>query len=448
MTSCRFHPLVEAERYCDFCSGSYCEGCSDESPLLSSPDANHLCFVCSSSLTPLRNTSATPPFWRVLRSIYLYPSSLSAVIVIVLTSVFSALFVSTPLLWIFPSLIITHYCFACLRSTALGRLEPPDFEKSIEGSISPIFYVIVVIFIALTIVGLAQSVLGDGFAILIGLFFICVLPAGILVIAIEEKLSPALNLSKLIAIVSTTGTSYFVTLLFIMLMFFSLATLNYAMGLDVNSFFGVFVQSLIGSYYNVVIFHILGYLIFQNQHKFGSMVDKPRTKAVVRPDQELVNVKIESLVKAGQYAAALSLCSHQVKSTDATMLQWERCFKLLLISESNSRLPSFFDAYSKKLRALDRYDALAEAYLKIRQRKPDFEIKEPSVQLELADALIDIGKYKHVIHLLRQFHKTNKDRRQLSKAFGLLSLAYGRIPGQSEIAAMFERQQKLLSVND
>jgi len=448
LSFCRFHPLVKADRYCEYCDSRYCDACGDESTLLHNPEAEQLCLVCESRLAPLNNESSVPPFWRVLHEIYLYPSSLSAVMVIVLTAFLTALFGSATLLLIFPTLIIIHYCFACLRSTAQGRMEPPDFEKSIEGSISPIFFVFIVIFVALFIVGLTDSALGTGFAILIGLLFICVLPAAILVIAIEEQLLPALNLGRLMAIVSATGTSYFVALLFILIMFFSLASLQYALVLDDSSFLGVFLQSLIGNYYNVVIFHILGYLIYQNQHEFGSFVNTSKQETVFRGEEELNNAKIEALVKAGRYSAALELSKHQIKLSNAPMWQWQRCLRLLLATQSNKSLQAFSDVYFPKLRSFDKHDAMAEAYIEMRQRLPAIHIKEPSIQLEIADALMDIGKYKYVVLLLRQFHKTSSDRANLTRAFGILAKAYRKIPGQSKNADIFDRQVRLMTENN
>ena len=443
MTHCTFHPLNTATHSCTRCVKNFCLSCSNEQDYDRRRDStdSYSCFICDLELEAINAGATVRPFWRRLDQVYRYPSSLAAIVVIVLASALSALF-SLSLLAIIPTIIMMLYCFACLRTTAKGDMLAPTFENCFDGSVAPFFKLIGIFLIGFLFIGIL-SALGTGFGILAGLFCLLALPASIITLAIEESFLAALNPSKMVSIISRTGASYFVAFLFIFIMFSSLGALTYMVG-EANSFFNLFLFSAISNYYNVVIFHILGYLVFQNADALGFAVQRDSNKKI-RSDEQRLEAKIEVLIKAGDYAKAIELTAQQVKSNTASLSQWRRCMKLLLAGGSDTNIKNFSERYLAKLEKDGQAETMADDYVSIKRRIKDFEPKDFEQKLRIARSLMEIGKYKRVIQLMRNFTQTTKDKQQIGQSMKLLSQAYEKVPGFEKNARFYQQQYKMLN---
>lgn len=438
MDYCKFHPLSEATRSCVDCRADYCDACCDESLTIRNRQADLLCFVCNSKVVPLASVLAVPPFWRNLSGLYRYPIQVSAVMVVLLCSLFLAIFAHMPLFQLIPSMAMTLYCFACLRETAEGRLEAPDVAKCFEGTLAPIFYVFIMIFVAIVFTGLVATLLGNGFGMLAGLFSTIVVPAAVILIAINERLLPALNPGNLIEVVSKTGASYFVMWLFLLMMMSSVAVLISLFD-GGTSFVGVFLQSAVGNYYNIVLFHILGYLVHQNQHALGFATHKTRQiESVIRSDEKRLDAKLEVLIKAGRYTEAIDASKRQIESDGVALWHWGRCFKLMCTGQSTKELESFIPKYFTKLESEKHLDTLADTYVTTKKRLPKFSVKDHAQKLRIAEYLLEIGRYKYVVEMLHNFHTVCKDKEQVYRALALLSQSYAHIPGKQKSARFYQ----------
>ena len=443
MSYCRFHPTSDAKQHCDHCHADYCENCCDESDLQRDVHAELRCFVCQSGLTPLEISTSVQPFWRVLDDIYRYPLSTAPLIVISLAAFLTTTFSDYRFFLIMPTVAVVLYCFSCLRNTALGQKQAPDVEKSFEGSISLIFYVFIIMLLAGLVTSLAGSTLGVAFEILVGIICVAVLPAAVLVIVIDERLLPAVNPIRLMSIVSTMGVSYFVMLIFILIMLSSMGILSAVFELSDNSFF-IFIQAAIGNYYSIVVFHIMGYLVYQNHYQLNFQTKTQKVKSLGRTRNKHLNAKIGVLIKSGQYVQATELCKQQVKTSEATLWQWTRCFKLMCVDDMDKSMQNFSSHYFSKLEAQQQYDTLADAYIRIKKRLPEFEIKDPKMQLTIAQGLLEIGRYKFVVVLLKDFIKTNREPGKIKQAIKMLGEAHNQIPGNKKSAAFYQAQYQRL----
>ena len=395
-------------------------------------------------MVPLVTSSTLEPFWRKLGDVYRYPLGLPGLMVIFVTALLSSIFASSLIFLIIPSLIITHYCFVCLSQTASGDMRIPDFEKAIEGTIKVIFYVYVTIFVAAVSIGIVNALLGSGFAILVSIFYTVTLPAAIMIIAIEENLNSAISPGKLTSIVTATGVSYFVMLLFIIIMLSSLGLLNAILASYENSFFTRFLQASVTNYYSIVVFHIMGYLVYQNQENLGFETPKSRKRAKVRDDGERIEANIEVLIKAGRYERAIDLCKRQIDGGyHNRSWHWQRCFNLMFAA-SNKRLKRFAEKYFDKLSEQEQGESMAEAYLKIKTRISGYIPEKHAIRLQIAEALSNAGRHKSVVSILDRFHENCQDRKQIISAYKLISDSWKSIPGQEKRATHYQKQLEIL----
>jgi len=446
--TCKFHPLDSSVYYCDYCKAEYCESCTDEGGQSRhrsrrSNESQQRCFVCEGVVEPIQGTQSIEPFWSRLGDVYKYPLSGEAIAAIVVLSAISTVIGGSSLLLLVPTIAMMLYSFACLRETAKGRLKAPGFEACFEGSIAPIFYVLIAFFVLTVGVYFVFAYLGFGFGVAAAAFFVLAIPAVVILIAVEEKLTPALNPMQLFEVMRATGTSYFVMLLFLIIMMSSIAAISAFTGGAAESFIGLFFQSVIANYYGVVIYHIMGYLVYQNQDELGFEAStKNETNNVAqRSDIKRSKAQLEVLIKAGCYDKAQKLALHKLRESTATVWDWSRAFSLICASAASSKkdeqLKKFFFDYARELEAQDDHDTLAQAYVTLKKQQPKFVVDNHEQRLFIAKSLFDTGQYSHVVNMLHSFHQQSDDRALVTRALELLKDSFASIPGREKLAKQY-----------
>jgi hypothetical protein len=337
---------------------------------------------------------------------------------------------------IIPFVAMMLYSFACLRETAKGNLKAPGIEACFEGSVAPVFYALIVILVLGAGAYLSFD-LGLGFGILALTFYILALPAAIILIATDEELLPALNILALASVMKAAGISYFVMLLFIIIMISSVYALMSLFGGQANSFLGNLFESLISNYYSVVVYHIMGYLVYQNQEALGFKNTARDVEASVRPDSDRRKAHIETLIKAGDYDKAQEIASKQLLDRGSTLWDWSRAFTLSCVATPSGGAEQIFNDYASKLAEAGETDKLADAYLQLKKYQPNFVIKDHQQRLSIADSLFETGQYPQVVNLLHLFHQKSSDDKHIVRALKLLSDSLLSIPGREKLAKQY-----------
>ncbi len=447
--TCKFHPLDAAINHCAICKADYCEFCSDESAARDSRYARseqveHNCFVCRGPLEPIGTAQLIPPFWSRLTDVYRYPLNIEAIIALLVVSLLTAFIGNASLLLILPSIAMMLYSFACLRETAKGNLKAPGLEACFEGSVAQIIYVLIAVLVLGSGVYNVFKYFGTGLGIMASAFFILAIPAIIIIIAVEEELGPALNPAELFSVMRATGISYFVMILFIIIMMSSVFVLIAFFGVQADSFIGILLQSLISNYYSVVTYHIMGYLVYQNHQELGFKTNIKREKgAAARTDLERDKARLEVLIKAGDYETASDIARKLLNEPSANLWDWSRAFTLMCVSQPSEKAILMFNDYASKLDATGETDKLADAYLQLKKQQPEFVIKNHEQRLLVAKSLFETGQYSQVVNLLHMFHQESKDNSHITRALKLLSESLSSIPGNDKLANQYETLYQL-----
>lgn len=442
--NCEFHPVLNANNHCHYCDKHFCEHCTDEIQVGRGISVSSACFICGGELDSVSTSRDIEPFWSRLGVIYRYPLATQSIAAILIIALLTSMLGNFGLFALVPMIAINLYSFACLRSTAAGNQETPGVEASFEGSIMPVIYVGISTFLAVFLSGLSFAYFGEGMGILISFFFVLIMPAVIIVIAIEERLMPALNLASLMGILKATGASYFVMVLFVIVMLYSMQILSSMFGNTNFDSLSIFLTSVIGNYYNIVIFHILGYLVYQHHVELGYRTSGNagvKEKTVRNPNQRSA-AQLELLIKAGKFEAARDVVRSNLKP-DSSLWEWNRAFKLLCAATPARDVDLYFDRYLHRLQELDETDKIAEAYLLLLRAKPEFNIKDDGTKLDVADALQQNGKSAQSITLVRKLPEESEDREVIGRALELLASGFESLPGSNEHAEHFRTQHAL-----
>lgn len=434
---CKFHPTVTALNYCEACDINVCEPCSDESISQRKSKIHpesHRCFVCKTAMHPIEGVSQIEPFWSRLSQVYRYPLNLEAMVTLLVIGLITAIFSNVGLIILLAAVAISLYSFACLRQTANGDFDAPGLDACFEGSVSQLFYVVVVIVAAILSTILASSYLGSGFGIVLGTLYICALPAAIIIIAVEESLLPALDPSKLIGVIKATGISYFVMLIFIFIMYSSIFAASAFLISESSGFVSQFIFSIISNYYGIVIYHIMGYLVFQNQHSLGYSSQLPQTQEVIRGSDKLAKTELEILIKSGDYRAASKLAQEAINNPAAPLWEWSRAFTLSCIGGSEKIAADALQKYAVKLQTVNDKDKLSDAYLTILKHHQGYQLREPKLILLFANALFDNGKYNVVFNMLRDGNQYLSQADDKKEALNLINKSMSLLQKKTKTA--------------
>ncbi|GLS24882.1 hypothetical protein GCM10007877_05960 [Marinibactrum halimedae] len=377
------------------------------------------------------------PFWRELPSIYRYGFSKDALMAIFGTSLLSQLFIHFPLLLLVPTMLLTRYAFSCLQKTAGGKMHPPELGEGFSGSVKLLLQLIGVNILAVALIIVVAMFVHPTAAIVVALLEVIALPAVFILLAIDEDLKEAVNFGRISQLVASTGISYIVLLTFIAIMISSIGILNALVG-DAFPHIQFFIQNTISSYYFVIIFHMLGYLVFQNQEALGFYASDSTQQDTIRSEQKIQEARIEVLVKEGEYESALEVYRQLLPKSLSPVL-WERCLTLMLAVGSQTEITRFSDNYLPKLMSRNEEFAVSKMFRSIIEKVPNYGPEDPELRISLAHTLYNAGDFKSTAKLLNNFHKRYEEATYVIEAYTLLANAIEKIPTMASKAESYRK---------
>lgn len=363
------------------------------------------------------------PFWAKLSKLYRYPLTTDGAIALVGLGLINAVFYGSLIAIVFTTAAITLYSFTCLHQTANGDFEAPGIEGFISESVGPLVSVIFIMCAALLCIEFINQYLGIGFAVLVTTLFLIALPASIIVIAVEGSLIDALDPSKLMSVIQSTGMGYFVMLIFIFIMYTSILILNSIIYNTQPNFLSFFLGFTVCNYYLVIIFHIMGYLVYQNQENLGFKSSMSNETITVRSPDMLAKANIDVLIKSGAYEKASILARQRIEHPDAALWQWTMAFELSCISASEKDVYVLFNQYAHKLFELKDAEKLCRAYRLLKKHHPKYVSDKASLNLLLAKTLIGENFHKIAFQLLQESNHTFTNDDDKQRALKLIKLS-------------------------
>lgn len=432
MDYCKYHPLDGATYYCRQCNIHQCDCCVNDDK--NKRHSLH-CFLCDSVLEGLGSANTVTPFWRRLTEAFKYPLNSSSMSLIVITSILSVLAVLMPFLFILSILMylfaagaMLKYSFTCLERTAMGEMKAPDVLEAYQGGIQLLFKLIVITLVMGVFAGLATYYVGVTLGGILGVIALVSFPAVLIRFAQTESVLEALNPFAAIALMAAIGLPYGLLIVFVLIMMTSVGVLQE--WIDAILPAGAFlVQSIVSSYYTVVIFHLMGYMLFQYQQELGysarSDEDEDRP---ARSDIERMNAKMDVLLKEGEYEKLVDLYYQSFKQFPNEACFFDRFFELLAACKKTALMSDYGLIYLEFLLRKKRFDKLTATFKQIRFLVPDYVPHSPLMRVQLATFLRQQGDLKLAVKMLNGMHKLYPEFADLPAAYVLLADCLGEMP--------------------
>ncbi len=400
------------------------------------------CFVCDKEVVSLGSSYSATPFWRRLKESFHYPLNKDTMILIGCVSLLTTIISVIPVLIFYSAVLylaligaLVKYCFSCLERTSNGDMEAPDLQGAFEGNLIIILKLIAMIIVGISMVSSSWYFLGPGFAAFLTFLIIISVPAILINFAFTESPIESLNPLEIIRLISAIGLPYGLMIAFIMIMMGSVAVIHELIGS--LSFIAVALQSVVSYYYAVVVFHIMGYMLFQYQGKLGyaarefrGVQDHKQGKTV----QELYHANIDIELKEGNYDEVIELFQDAISRFPSDISFHLNYFEFLYRADLYDLLKDYGGTYLKALIKAGRNDILVRDYKKIKNCCLNFQIGEAELKYQLAVACKQKGDPKEAVALLNGMMSAFPNYVKLYEAYHLMAEALDDMPNMQERA--------------
>lgn len=373
--------------------------------------------------------TAVVPFWNRLSAFFRYPFHMDPLIVIAICTLVPML-LSANIVGLIVTLLLLvalfKYTYAVIRHTADGHMTPPPLATAFSGGGFNIVFLQLLVFILMGGVVFSGALIGGPLlAMLVLAFVILALPASIMVLAMEHSVGAAVNPMNLAVLISRIGWPYF--LLYGYLILLTLAS-GAAQEFAVNHFAPQIAQPLAGflnSTFTLILFHMLGYLLFQYQEELGFASDlqsdgmpehdHPRDRSL-RFDAD-----IDMNLKDGNYDRVFSMLREVLNNDPGNA---HRIGQLYLLLKARNDSTEFYRYHPRLLEWLANHNdatGLTELLVVLEKAEPGFRLENPELAVRCAGALYRHGEYKAVLKLLQDFHKRFPNSEHLAPAYLLVA---------------------------
>lgn len=445
MQYCKYHPLEAATYHCSHCNIHSCDHCIDVDR-----HSEPRCFHCQQPLESLGSSNSATPFWRRLPESFRYPLNTETGVLLVAVSFLTSTLGYVPLgvLWVLMiSGAFFKYSMSCLEKTAQGDMTAPDITSAYGGGLSLLFQLLLILLVMGGSVVAAYVYLGPAFGGLLGTFMVIALPAVIINFAITENVLEALNPQSAIRIITAVGLPYGILMAFILIMTSSVGVISSLLGNEPSVWLSI-IQSIVSNYYTLVIFHIMGYMIFQYQKDFGFYARHSDDGDLHIPsERERLLAKIDVTLKEGQFDKVLELYSKGLKQYPEDSELFSAAFNFIFGSKNKDYIGNICDSYLLHLKAIDRLDKIRSIYTKTLLINSAYIPTDALTRHLVAQSCFDCGDFSQAVKLLNGLHKQHSNYFNLASAYFLMADTLEQLPGMTNNAIKYRLMAEKIKAN-
>jgi hypothetical protein len=347
------------------------------------------------------------PFWERLPQISRYPLRVSPMTTLLVYGILAVL-LSYLMFGFFLRLLVMigfyKYAFECLRASANGEEEAPEFGMKLDDRVGLDQLKLQVICLLL----LVLAFWAGGYWLMLMMLGVVSLaqPGANMSLAIDQNLWHAINPATWLAIMARIPGPYIAVT---SLIFVFSASQETATGWF-SSFLPGFLAEIVvqcGVFYTMLsTFHLMGWLIWQYQEDLGY---EPEIKLVLKnvrddPDQALID-ESERLARDGRIEEARDFLGDAIRRSGATPAVHQRFRKLLEAMGDAAGLENHGRQFISVLLAQDQEQPALELLKECQAANPRFQPAQPEESSRMARKAAALGMNEVALKLLAGFHQ-------------------------------------------
>ena len=429
---CDYHPTKPAHWNCEKCGANLCPTCVTQRDQegYAKGQKLHLCPKCYLPVEWIGVGNLIEPFWKRLPKIFAYGFYPRPLILVTIIAVISAFFPNAGIFsLIFRGLMgimILKYSFESLKATASGNLKPPKVNaETVTSDIGPVLKQGLMYFLIYFVFGFLMAAWGPFIAYPYLYFIGLLIPSMIIILVSSGSLLNALNPVAVGSIAIRIGGAYLLVYLFFSILGSAPTVLGHYIIQHFPQALQVPMMTFAQSFYTIVTYHLLGYVILQYHEEVGYEVDQddfrdPSEEAIdhgqADPDAHVLNA-VNPLIQEGKLDEAIALI---VEMTTVVGIRGvnlgERYYTLLKMKKKIPEMLRHAEYFLELLANQNKKTKALTVYVECKKIKPDF-LPDANALFRLAGWMNEMGKSKEAIATYNRMVKEYPEHKLVPKAF-------------------------------
>lgn len=427
--TCKYHPKLAARWECGECDITFCGNCVKKDTVRNIA----LCPVCNQQAEPVDAANFITPFWQRIPKFFVYPANSQSLIFSAIIAFFLSFAVFGGLMSIAVTLMLglgfIRYSLLVLETTADGSDKAPSVTLDTIMAGKLLAVKLLATYIVFGYAVYKSLVFGGPIAgIMMGLFILMCLPASTMVMAVEQSFRQAINPIVLINVIRAIGAPYFLLYVFLILLSACQGVVAAIIG-SFDSFLLKPVENFVGLYFMLIMYNMMGYVIFQYHEALGHNVrlevdkdyssSKPVTKIPVSNNPVIQEAEV--LIKEGQIDEAINRLQAATRQANASGELHAYLHRVLFAANKPELMIAHAKDYINVLIHENKTRDAAQLIVDCFKFKEILRPNDPDTYYSLAYMLNEIRAFRPCIALIQNFHKRYPGHADIPKLYLLAS---------------------------
>lgn len=424
VVTCKYHSQTPARWRCESCQINFCPGCINITGQRT-PD----CPVCKRELSSLGSANLIKPFWTRLRDFFLYPLHPAPLLVLCVLTAIAFLLIKMPgwyhridfLFWRIPRnflfalpflFVFLKYAQSVLEDTAHGHLKPKSLSS---GQLTENGLIVIKLLLLLLVFNLIQfsalDLSGQVGRRITEFVLAFATPAAIMILAMEDKLLSALNPAVVGSVILRIGAPYIILFALFYLLQIARDTMIGLLAGVMDPFLGATVVVFISMYFYLIMFNMMGYLLYQHHEELGYSIDVeleeyPEKKKKAQEEEVSPELRaVEILIHEGKTDAAVRHLQGIIRNSPMDLEARERMLKLLRLTGDMTLFREQGQSYISLLINENKLAQAAKVYQACVEYDKTFKPGKANERLELGKFLRHNGQARLAMGVLNNLHR-------------------------------------------
>jgi len=302
------------------------------------------------------------------------------------------------ILLLFP---LAEFLFELMEQVANGEEVSSDNSKLFSTENKGMFLKLLLTFIFITVllqktIEIIGGVIGYPFAA----FFIFGIPASLVILTIEKNIFAMVNPSKIIFIIKQFGGAYLLVYLVAIASVFVSFKLGYQASQE--DWLAGAVFNMFSIYLIVVLFSMMGYLVFQHHHELNYKVRLLHVDSLKGSSQDRMS-EVDIFIQEGRFEDAQKFLLSRIAENPKDYKSNEKLILLYAVQGNQPHMNKIAEQYFSVLLKANKITHAADLFYKLSRKSIDYFPKSPEVALILAEQMSNLKQYQVALQLLDHF---------------------------------------------